>query len=59
MLNTITLNTLCLNMVGVPRGKHNGGGSSGGGDIPSGYDEFITSDGLVFSASDEAFYVKL
>lgn len=29
------------------------------GDIPEGYVEFITADGMVFSASDGAFYVKL
>lgn len=29
------------------------------GDIPEGYAEFITADGMVFSASDGAFYVKL
>lgn len=29
------------------------------GDIPEGYAEFITEDGIAFSASDGAFYVKL
>jgi hypothetical protein len=29
------------------------------GDIPEGYAEFVTADGMVFSASDGAFYVKL
>ena len=29
------------------------------GDIPEEYVEFITADGMVFSASDGAFYVKL
>jgi hypothetical protein len=29
------------------------------GDIPEGYAEFMNADGMVFSASDGAFYVKL
>ena len=29
------------------------------GDIPEGYTEFMIADGVVFSASDGAFYVKL
>lgn len=33
--------------------------SGEGGDVPSGYEEFITADGLVFSAVDGEFYVKL
>ena len=58
-MNTVLMNTVTLygGKLIVKGGGSTGGG--GGGDMPSGYDEFITAEGLVFSAVDEDFYVKL
>lgn len=60
-LNTVMLNSTALDLVGNLTRKKEGGGSGEGGDteIPSGYEEFITADDMVFSASRGAFYVKL
>ena len=33
--------------------------SEGGGDAPNGYSRFLTADGMVFTASDGNYFVKL
>lgn len=53
----IKLNTIPLNIVNLNINAAISEESSG--DIPEEYVEFITADGMVFSASDGAFYVKL
>lgn len=58
-LNSTSLNSKRLNVVGDIRSSAGGGGGGNSGDIPSGYAEFTTIDNIVFSAADGAFYVKL
>lgn len=60
-LNVASLNSAKLNLVGtlIRKKGSEGNEGGGGGDVPSGYDEFITAEGLVFSAVDGDFYVKL
>lgn len=51
-MNTLKLNVIHANYLFLPKIEESG-------DVPSGYDVFITADGKVFNALDGAFYVKL
>lgn len=53
------LNSASLNLVVNSTRKRDSGGEGGDTEIPSGYEELITADDMVFSASRGAFYVKL
>lgn len=55
-LNTVSLNQVRLNLVGLPSRKR--GGGSGGGDVPEGYETFDVTDG-VFEVTEGELYVKL
>ena len=53
LLNTIRLNSVSLNLVGMTTRKR--GGTS---NVPEGYEAFLAADGE-FLAADGEFFVKL